>query len=411
VEGLLGLSGVLVVILLTYQLTLKWPGLRTILWIGAGFRIASALTQFFLFSLPDGNKDASRFQNLSIKLSTLPFATLPKEFVELSRAETFTWFLSFICRVFGQSNLLLQLPGVFIGVLCIILVFKLAYLICGSAALAKQSASIYAVFPSLVLYSAIVLREIYVVFFFLLFSICIVKWVKSNNVVHLGASLLFSLPFYHLHGGLMVGPIVLVIIGAFSCISQIHLGLKANTLLIPQLGFMAVFVILFGYAAFKISTFSVPYLGSLSDLWGSSRILFQTRATYSGLSSYPEWLLPENGLDIVLLVIPRLLYFVGSPFVWDIRALNHLLGLMDGFLVLAMFFFIIRGIAQKKVSRSVSVLLMVSLSLLITYSWGVGNFGTALRHRVKFLPVLIAVASVYTPKFLFKSENPRQVLS
>jgi hypothetical protein len=96
--------------------------------------------------------------------------------------------------------------------------------------------------------------------------------------------------------------------------------------------------------------------------------------------------------------VPRLIYFLFSPFLWDIKAINHLLGFVDASLVLYLFYYIIRGIVVEKQNKYVTILCIILLPLLITYSWGVGNFGTALRHRTKFIPVFIAISTIYVPK-------------
>jgi len=106
--------------------------------------------------------------------------------------------------------------------------------------------------------------------------------------------------------------------------------------------------------------------------------------------------------SFVLLIIPRLIYFLFSPFLWDIKAINHLLGFVDALLVIILFFYIIKGLVVKKQNKSVTILCIILLPLLITYSWGVGNFGTALRHRSKFIPVFIAISSIYVPKITIR---------
>jgi uncharacterized SAM-binding protein YcdF (DUF218 family) len=79
-----------------------------------------------------------------------------------------------------------------------------------------------------------------------------------------------------------------------------------------------------------------------------------------------------------------------------------LLGFVDAFLVLLLFYFIIKGLVVKKQNKTVTILCIFLLPLLITYSWGVGNFGTALRHRSKFIPVLIAISTIYVPKITLR---------
>jgi hypothetical protein len=52
----------------------------------------------------------------------------------------------------------------------------------------------------------------------------------------------------------------------------------------------------------------------------------------------------------------------------------------------------------EKHKQIITIILIILIPLLVVYSWGVGNFGTALRHRVKFIPVFIAISTIYVPK-------------
>jgi hypothetical protein len=171
-----------------------------------------------------------------------------------------------------------------------------------------------------------------------------------------------------------------------------------DRILIPQVVLISSFF--FGLFFFfgNLSNLNLPYLGNITNIFTLSRIVFQAEVTNIGGSVYPGWLIPNSISSFFLLIFPRLVYFLFSPFIWDIKAINHLLGLVDGIMILFLFYFIIKGLLLKKLNNFVSILLIILIPLLITYSWGVGNFGTALRHRVKFIPVFIAISTIYVPK-------------
>jgi len=116
-------------------------------------------------------------------------------------------------------------------------------------------------------------------------------------------------------------------------------------------------------------------------------------------------LIPDSLSSFFLLIFPRLIYFLFSPFIWDIRAINHLIGLVDGIMITFLFYWIIKGMVLKKLNKFVSILLIILIPLLITYSWGVGNFGTALRHRSKFIPIFIAISTIYVPKITLTKKS------
>jgi len=398
----LGLTGLVMVIIATHLLGVKFPGLKIIIWGASLIRIISVLFHEYILKLPDGTKDAIRFEANVWNYSQLTFIDFLYSFNSVSKAYTFTWFLSFFYRIFGRSSLLLETVHIFISLASIVIVYKLSWLLSSNELKSKQSAAIFAFFPSIILYSVIILREVYIVFFILLIALFIVNWLKSGQIKYALFSLLLFLPLYFLHGGLMIGAVMFFIILIYLSIKNIYSTFKNKHILVPQMVFILFVLITMVIAFNKLSTFDIPYLGNISQVLTLSRIFFQAEVTNLGGSAYPGWLIPFSPSSFVLLIIPRIIYFLFSPFLWDIKAINHLLGFVDALLVIILFYFIIKGMVVKKPNKPVIILCIFLLPLLITYSWGVGNFGTALRHRSKFIPVLIAISTIYVPKITLR---------
>ena len=397
-EFIVGFQGVCLAIIAAYILALRYPGLKLIIWIALIIRLFAALFNEFISKLPDTNADAGRFEAKTWFYAQMPMFDFINSFNSDSKAYTFTWFLSFLYRIFGRSPLLLESFGIIISLISVILVFRISFLVSGDVKKSKQSAAIFAFFPTVILYSVIILREVYIAFFMLLIALFVVKWLKSNQIKFALVSLLLFVPLYFLHGGLLVGAGMVFIILSYSSLKDIYNSFKNNQLLIPQLVFVFFALVTIGIAINKLSTLNIPYLGNITNIFTLSRIFFQAEVTNLGGSAYPGWLIPNSISSFFLLIFPRLVYFLFSPFIWDIKAINHLLGLVDGIMILFLFYFIIKGLLLKKLNNFVSILLIILIPLLITYSWGVGNFGTALRHRVKFIPVFIAISTIYVPK-------------
>lgn len=397
------------VLIATYFIGIKFPNLKKIIWVASIIRIISVLIHEYVFKVPDGTKDAISFEANVWKYSQLPFIDFIYSFNSVSKAYTFTWFLSFFYRIFGRSALLLESVHIIIGLFSILLVYKLSWLLSGNTIKSKQSTAIFAFFPTIILYSVIILREVYIVFFMLLISIFLVKWLKSNRIIFALVSLLLFLPLYFLHGGLMVGSVMIFVILIYDSIKNIYNSIKNDQLLIPQIGFLFFTLLMAGFFFDKLSGLNIPYFGESNKILTLSRIVFQAEVTNTGGSVYPIWLIPDSLSSFFLLIFPRLVYFLFSPFIWDIRAINHLLGIVDGIMIAFLFYWIIKGIVREKHNQIISTLLIILIPLLITYSWGVGNFGTALRHRSKFIPVFIAISTIYVPKITLtkKSEVPK----
>ena len=408
-EAVLGIIGICLLLVLIYVMTIRWPLLKNIIWIGALLRILAALIHFFIFQLPDGKIDAVKFENYAWSFSQMPFNDYLLSFKTNTLALTFTWFLSLIYRLFGRSPLLLQCISIFIGVLCILLVYKLSFLLSNNEKKAKQSAWILAVFPTVILYNSLILREVFVMFFLLLAFIYFAKWYISKNVNYGILTLVCFIPLYYLHSALILGGITFFAIFFIESILFFKVRYRQNKFSIIHAILLSVTPLVTLYLFTVLPGIKIPYLGKFDDIFTFSRILFQTKVTSLGGSVYPDWLSPKSPLDFFLLIIPRLGYLLFSPFIWDLRAINHLLGFVDGLLYLFVFYWIAKGILFEKHKQIITRILIILIPLLVVYSWGVGNFGTALRHRVKFIPVFIAISTIYVPKIALtkKSEVPK----
>ena len=397
-EAVLGIIGICLLLVLIYVMTIRWPLLKSIIWIGALLRILAALIHFFIFQLPDGKIDAVKFENYAWSFSQMPFNDYLLSFKTNTLALTFTWVLSLIYRLFGRSPLLLQCISIFIGVLCILLVYKLSFLLSNNEKKAKQSAWILAVFPTVILYNSLILREVFVMFFLLLAFIYFAKWYISKNVNYGILTLVCFIPLYYLHSALILGGVTFFAIFFIESIGFFKVRYRQNKFSIIHAILLSFTPLITLYLFTILPGIKIPYLGKFDDIFTFSRILFQTKVTNFGGSVYPDWLSPESPLDFFLLIIPRLGYLLFSPFIWDLRAINHLLGFVDGLLYLFVFYWIAKGILFEKHKQIITRILIILIPLLIVYSWGVGNFGTALRHRVKFIPVFIAISTIYVPK-------------
>ena len=408
-EAVLGIIGICLLLVLIYVMTIRWPLLKNIIWIGALLRILAALIHFFIFQLPDGKIDAVKFENYAWSFSQMPFNDYLLSFKTNTLALTFTWVLSLIYRLFGRSPLLLQCISIFIGVLCILLVYKLSFLLSNNEKKAKQSAWILAVFPTVILYNSLILREVFVMFFLLLAFIYFAKWYISKNVNYGILTLVCFIPLYYLHSALILGGITFFAIFFIESILFFKVRYRQNKFSIIHAILLSVTPLVTLYLFTILPGIKIPYLGKFDDIFTFSRILFQTKVTSFGGSVYPDWLSPKSPLDFFLLIIPRLGYLLFSPFIWDLRAINHLLGFVDGLLYLFVFYWIAKGILFEKHKQIITRILIILIPLLVVYSWGVGNFGTALRHRVKFIPVFIAISTIYVPKIALtkKSEVPK----
>jgi 4-amino-4-deoxy-L-arabinose transferase-like glycosyltransferase len=89
----------------------------------------------------------------------------------------------------------------------------------------------------------------------------------------------------------------------------------------------------------------------------------------------------------------RIVYFTFSPFPWDLRSPRQVLGLLAS----AMYFFLAwrlyKGWHLVRRREECLALMFMAGALIFVFAIGVTNFGTAIRHRTKFLAICTLLAA------------------
>ena len=346
--------------------------------------------------LPD-YLDPQKFERLAWSFGENGLLEALTNFGERGSSYTYMHTVSLIYAIIGRSVIFVQMIHVIVGIINIILTYKLSYLIWENDVLAKKAAWIVAIFPTLIMYSALTNREVFISMFFLISMICIVKWIKTKNNYFFAIGVLIFLTHYYLHG-----PLILGLLPLFVIFLNKNLLNGINSLKSSRLNYLFFFSIIFLIIIFITggilwSNVSIPYIGNLN---GVNYNLIFNRVLYlnTGGAAYPQWLMPDNFLDLITLTIPRMIYLFFSPFPWDIRSANQLLGLIDSILYVYIIVNVFKSNKLSHKSLNLNSIFVILAFIFLVYSWGVSNYGTGLRHRAKFVPVLIAIASANLPR-------------
>ena len=79
--------------------------------------------------------------------------------------------------------------------------------------------------------------------------------------------------------------------------------------------------------------------------------------------------------------------------------------MFDGLLYAYLVFLIFLNRKEIFSDQVLITIFFILLSYIIVYGISVGNFGTGLRHRSKFLILFILLAAPYLPKFIFSKKS------
>ena len=280
------------------------------------------------------------------------------------------FYLNGISFYLFDSSLPLRLLNAVVGAL----VCRHAYLLARDlfdAAVARKTSLLVAFLPSLVLWSSLNIRDVWVVFLLVFLS------GKCNELVRgRSTAALFQ---------------VVVAIALVTTFRQYILVATAVPPLIALVfasrGHLARNVAL----AFLIGTGLVVFVQQQAASAAFGALDLETIAERRRFLAVGAGSAYEGQVDIstpvkALAFLPQgLLYFWFSPFPWQVRSTLQLLSVPEMLLIYALTPAIVRGVGwtlRRRLREAVQVLLLTGL-LTIAYALGSGNVGTLYRHRAQ----------------------------
>jgi len=431
--GLLGLASVFLVTLICSR---RQQEISVVLVVACIARTASVLFHQYVMPLPDGVGDAYRFEAMAWDylihgphtgsdpvpgqeiLGSCAYTGLVRSQCSVwlhypgPNSRFYPWLMSLVYLITGRSFLLLQSISVFVGVLSVYATWLLGSEIWGQRA-GRRAAWIMALFPTVVMYSALPLREVYLVCLLMFGLVWVVRWVRQGRAKHaIWAFLLFGVGIFF-HGSIFLVALAFLMVIASKISWQGARSFLQGRLRLTALA--GLLVIAGGIAFWSMSGSGIDKLGQLSDIYDFDMWVSESQKRYyadghSGNAVYPEWTIPETVGDLVWAVPLKITYLLFSPFPWDIKTPSHLIGLIDSLLYLGLVIIIFLNIKTIWRNEAARTVLLVILPFVFAYGIGTSNFGTSLRHRAKFAGVLIMLASSWLARLvLHRQPTQRQI--
>jgi hypothetical protein len=394
---LIGIVSILFVSLLTLILSFRLPAISKLIFVALILRVILILYGHYISPLPDSGADAITFERDAWKLAEGGFMKLMNSFTGPS-PHFISWLIGIPYSLVGRSVLMAQSISLFFGIWSIYLAWLLAKEIWGDQIAIKVGWTI-AVFPSVTLYSVLILREVYIVFFLLLALYGVASWIKTYSLKSIIISAIGFIGAIFFHGGLMVGALIFITIVGITILIKILVSLK--NFKINFKFFIIIFFFILILQLYFSNQLSVPYLGTFEDSINTSNIQNRTGIATRGTASWPEWTTINSPIEILYKGPIRSLYLVFAPFPWDVNEIRHLIGMLDGFLYIYLSYLILCNIKVILNDRLLRIFLLLFISYIFVFGIGVGNFGTGIRHRSKFVIIMILLAAPYLKQFVF----------
>jgi len=365
----------------------KQIGLVIIMFMAFFTRIGLAVMSNFFMPLPDSGADSIVFEQLGWGVAnawengTLPPAT--------PGAYLYSKFIGLVYIITGRSPFIIQYINVLLGLLTVYLVYKLIVVLGGSERASLAGALCAAIFPTLNMYSAIILRENVITFFSLLSVYYFVLWLKTGSISRITLSVVCLFVASSVHGAIiLVGGVYLFLFCFYRPKDKTWRLLSMKAVLA-----IAVSVVLFGIFKDKLLS-KIP--SDITLLFSADYLRGRLEPLAVGRAAYLVGYYPGSLIDIFIQTPVRIIFFLFMPFPWKIVGVSDIIGSADAIMYAILIFLSFRSIAKIDKENKV---LMLALGLvvileIVTFAWGTSNFGTAIRHRQKFVCLLIAAASV-----------------
>jgi len=401
--NLAGFISISLLILITHFMTLRWPAVSKILYTALAVRFLFLFINNHIFYLPDGDMDAKSFERFAWE----SYAQNGFDFVISSFNGPETYFLSkliaFFYALFGRSMLMAQSISIFFGIASVFLGWLLAKKIWDNHTAIKVGWSI-ALFPTLVSYSVLTMREVYISFFLLLAMYGIVNWFRQRSYKSIVVVIIGFIGATFFHGSLIIGLFVFLF---FITLDSFKKTFKL--LLMKRINLKILIIIIFSLTILGLyftNKISLPYLQTFNKTINPAFLKHEViNLKVKGDAAYPEWTKIDANIEFLYKVPIRTLYFLFSPFPWDVNKSSHLVGLLDSFFYMILAYLIFQNRKAIWKDPALRITLIVLFSYFIIYGVGVGNFGSGVRHRSKFTIELILLAAPLIPRFIFSKKR------
>ncbi|MEJ5306933.1 MAG: hypothetical protein WHT27_01365 [candidate division WOR-3 bacterium] len=336
------------------------------------------------FNLPNSGADSEMYYYYAVQISNY------ESFSDFFTRGGLYSFINGVMFIFiGTQRIIGQYLNVMFGLNIIILAFKILDLLDLDDKIKLVPIAIISVFPNSLIMSGIFLRESIITFLATISLYYFTLWFLTNKNKYM----FYSIFFVGLASAFHSGMIALFLGYSFSFLfysSKYQNFIFSRRTIFTF--FLLVFVFIFSYFRYQEIFFSkFAKLDEVGDY-------FTTVNKRLGGSAYLKFLKIDSPLLLVLIGPIKFIYFFITPLPIDWRNIFDIITfLFDSLLYLIVIIKIIDFVLNRKkifepIYRSyIFSLIVVVVFISIIFGSGVGNTGTALRHRQKFVSYFIVL--------------------
>ena len=400
-DDLLGFIAIILISIVTIFIANRWPEVASIIYAALIVRVIFLLIGHYVIPLPDSDGDASTFEGQALLMSQNGLSNLLTGFSGPG-SSFISWIIAIVYSLTGRSILMAKSISLFFGVGVVFFGWFVAKEIWDKRS-ALKAGWILALFPSLILYSCLTMREVYASFFLLIALYGVISWIKYGSIKSFVLAMAGFICATFFHGGMFLGALVFLTIVGINNFKKTFIEPIASLQYLNVILISLIIIIFIGN--YFLGKFEIPKLGSFEDLININRLYVHQANSTDGDAAYPTWLIISTPAELFYKGPIRVLYFLFSPYIWDITKMSHLIGVLDSFIYIYLTYLIL---LNKKIilsDRVLKIILIILIAYIVLFGISVGNFGTGIRHRSKFIIMIVLLVAPLLPKFVVKLKN------
>lgn len=340
-----------------------------------------AISNVFIFTLPTATIDAQAFRDTAAQLA------ISGDFYISVGSEFYKNLLGVIYYICGSSTFV----GEQISVLMILMSSLLLVKVSNLVGLSKYSLPILIVFaflPSMVLYTAVALREAYQIYFFLLSAYFSVKVISSKNVnIDLLYFALSSFAMGLFHHALMIYSFFFLFL-ILSMLFYFKISTMTTNKSIYKIAVIA--IIVFGITSYLIYAFTTLDLIAATNYFSKHGFIeaistYRNQVAEHGGRTVYNALFDGSSLLMTIISFTELyLKYLFTPFPWKINCLVDVYAFLEALsrMLLLYFSFVAWRKSEGMQGTIFSFFLILYFSLTFLWAVGTSSYGTAMRHHL-----------------------------
>lgn len=246
--------------------------------------------------------------------------------------------------------------------------------------------------PTIVYRSVILQREVVMIVSLLTFLWVAIQWLDSIEIQTIVLAILsLTVVFFLREENLFILITVLFSLGVFKARESVKYMFSIT---VSSCIFLAYFVLEFNKFTGHGSSISPAALDSYAHARAHGEAAYLTDIHY------------ETWLDVIIYLPVKLVYFLYTPFPWQVQGLTEAIVGISAIGLLIMTLPLLRGVKGLMSDNGRLVLLITFLATgVVTYSIIEMNYGSAVRRKIQFIPILLLISMVGMPKIKLQVDD------